>query len=179
MTHRVYVIPVDDFISVNDAYQRVFGRGRDRRLSDVASKYKDHIKECMATLDHILYDGTKFANQPIDPSKRWILCSYYFAFKWSSLYQGKDDTNDIYSKDNSNYFKLIEDAIFEYMEINDKYVSTIAGSKILSRDVFGVDKNFIVLIIENKLNLPHPGDEFYRMVVPVIEAITDNERVIK
>ena len=133
----------------------------------------------MATLDHVLYCGTKFTNQPIDPSKRWILCSYYFSFKWSTLYQGDKDTNDIYSKDNSNYFKLIEDAIFEYMEINDKYVSTIAGSKILSRDVFGVDRNLIILIIENKSNLLHPGDEFYRLVTPVLEAVTDSERKLK
>ena len=170
MSNRVYAIEVDDFISVNDAYQRVFGRGRDRRLSDSAVKYKELIAERMSYIDSVLYGGIKFSNDPEDPSKRWILCSYFFSFKWSSLYQGDSESNDIYSKDNSNYFKLIEDAIFEYLGINDKYVSTIAGSKLISREVLGIDKNFIILIIENRRGLPHPGEDFSKLVLPAIEV---------
>lgn len=129
---RVYVLPINP-ISINDAYLRNFGRGHDRRLSVEASQLKSQVKNSLQIQDSMFYESNKYE---LDSDKQWLHCHYTFYLPKDNFFINgvKPRRRDV-----SNFFKLIEDAICEYIEIDDSHVVEIHGTKTITDTLEGYE----------------------------------------
>ena len=123
---RFYFLPVDP-ISVNRAYIRNFGRGRDRRLSKEAESLKLSVKSNMEMQDETFYDGCKMF---LDKDE-WLHCDYAFLLPKDKFYSDKK-FEKVRKEDLTNFYKLVEDAMSEYTGIDDSKVVSMTGIKGMS-----------------------------------------------
>lgn len=117
-------------LSLNDAYLTQQGRPKGfnpkqpwknkiwRRKTDAADQYQYFIKEGLAYIDLMKYGGVKFP-KPSASSGLGLKLSMIFYVPASDL--RTVDRQSYKGRDVSNYVKLIEDAVFEYLGFDDSY----------------------------------------------------------
>lgn len=139
---RFYFLPVDP-ISVNRAYIRNFGRGRDRRLSKEAEALKMSVRSNMELQDETFYDGCRMF---LDKDE-WMHCDYAFLLPIDKFYSDKKHER-VRKEDLTNFYKLVEDAMSEYTGIDDSRVISMTGIKGLSTfmpNYQHIDKPMVIL----------------------------------
>lgn len=128
-TIRYYQLNGVKPLSLNDAYLTQQGKPQKpfkqswknktwRRKTDAAEEYQKEIKEIMGWTDYQIYQGLKLQVPPATDLLGVALTMVFFI-------PPKDlrtvDHLKYKGRDVSNYVKLIEDAIFEYLEIDDSW----------------------------------------------------------
>lgn len=112
ITERTYVFEADKLISTNNQY--ICMRKGAPFLSPQGRRYKEYIKKVMDFSDKNYYNNTKLIEKPrlIMESITFLLTKEQFIFQNGSLKR----------RDLTNFIKLIEDAIFDYLGFGDQYV---------------------------------------------------------
>lgn len=117
-------------MSLNDAYLTQQGRPKTpfkkspwknktwRRKTDEADHYQYEIKEGLAYQDLVKYEGSKLS-KPSAAHGIGVRLTLVFYIPASEL--RTVDLSNYKGRDVSNYVKLIEDAVFEYLGFDDSY----------------------------------------------------------
>jgi len=132
---RMYVIPADP-IPYNNCYPT--SRSGFRYLSGDAKALKMFITSCLEGYDRILYHGSKFKLRT-----GAVLC-----FDLCCIYQPNNlhyKNGSVKRKDVSGFVKLVEDAVSEYLGIDDSINRKVIAEKI---EADNVDYGTTIMVVK-------------------------------
>jgi len=107
----VVKVPTNYIPSVNQMFS-----GRTKHLSEVASTYKSNIYD--------LLQGLNLTDNEFRKIYGWIYEAWYLKLEIHFLLN-----SNFYKRDTDNMIKFSQDILFEWLGINDTYVTSIIGRK--------------------------------------------------
>lgn len=105
-----------------------------RRLSYDAMPYKDNIRAVMELFDKEFYGSEKLV---VDTDTQMLNLGLYYFLADYFLVDGKS----IKRHDTTNFTKALEDAISEYLGVDDRYYGRVDAEK------FPSDGDFIIVVL--------------------------------
>lgn len=156
---RVYRVD-EKPLSVNHAYQTFQAKNKNpqgkqgwknkvwRKLTDEAASYQYLIRETLGLSDMTRNGGQKISFP--DPSKgQGMALSLVFYFPANRL--RRKDKQAYLKFDVSNCVKLVEDAVFEYLGIDDSVNLEVFPSK---RESWDLDWHFVIVLSHTSIYAP-------------------------
>jgi len=168
---RYYAIPLFP-IPLNSAYTvRYLRKGKSyvptthRILTQEASEFKSICKQIFEQTDERIHESIKLSVS----DEEWFHCRYSFLIPNERFFKkSKYNTSIIPERhDITNFFKLVEDSLFEYLETDDTRVISVGGTKSIS-ERSGVKGPWILIKIWKEFvsirDVSVDLDEFYNIM---------------